>query len=135
MKTYLLLLLCLIKLLSPYMLGIDLGSEFFKVTVIKPGKPFMMMENLLSKTKTENALGLKDDEITYSYDSLAKKAKAPANIFNYFSEYLGRRHNDTFVKEYMKEFFQSYNISAENETETITFNIKYNNKDEQLSIV
>ena len=135
MKTYLLLLLCLIKLLSPYMMGIDLGSEFFKVTVIKPGKPFMMMENLLSKTKTENALGLKDDEITYSYDSLAKKAKAPANIFNYFSEYLGRRHNDSFVKEYMKDFFQSYNISAENETETITFNIKYNNKDEQLSIV
>ena len=117
------------------MMGIDLGSEFFKVTVIKPGKPFMMMENLLSKTKTENALGLKDDEITYSYDSLSKKAKAPSNIFNYFSEYLGRRHNDSFVTEYMKDFFQSYNISAEKDTETITFNYKFNNKDEQLSIV
>ena len=117
------------------MMGIDLGSEFFKVTVIKPGKPFMMMENLLSKTKTENALGLRGNEIIYSYDSLTKKAKTPLNIFNYFSEYLGRRHNDSFVKEYMKDFFQSYNISAENETETITFNFKYNNKDEQLSIV
>ena len=116
-------------------MGIDLGSEFFKVTVIKPGKPFMMMENLLSKTKTENALGLKDNEIIYSYDSLSKKAKAPANIFNYFSEYLGRRHNDSFIKEYMKDFFQSYNISSENGTETISFNFKYNNKDEQLSIV
>ena len=135
MKIYFFILLCLVTFISPYMMGIDLGSEYFKVTVIKPGKPFMMMENLLSKTKTENALGLKDDEITYSYDSLAKKAKAPANIFNYFSEYLGRRHNDSFVTEYMKDFFQSYNISAENETETITFNFKYNNKDEQLSIV
>ena len=117
------------------MMGIDLGSEFFKVTVIKPGKPFMMLENLLSKTKTENAVGLKDDEITYSYDSLAKKAKAPSNIFNYFSEYLGRRHNDSFVTEYMKNFFQSYSISAENDTETITFNYKFNNKDEQISVV
>ena len=116
-------------------MGIDLGSEYFKVTVIKPGKPFMMLENLLSKTKTENAVGLKDDEITYSYDSLAKKAKAPSNIFNYFSEYLGRRHNDSFVKEYMKNFFQSYSISAENDTETITFNYKFNNKDEQISVV
>ena len=35
----------------------------------------------------------------------------------------------------MEDFFQSYNISAENETETITFNFKYNNKDEKLSIV
>ena len=135
MKIYFLILLCLINFISPYMMGIDLGSEFFKVTVIKPGKPFMMMENLLSKTKTENALGLKDDEITYSYDSLSKKAKAPANIFNYFSEYLGRKYDDSFVTEYMKDFFQSYNISAENETETITFNFKFNNKDEQLSIV
>ena len=116
-------------------MGIDLGSEFFKVTVIKPGKPFMMMENLLSKTKTENSLGLNNDEILYSYDSLSKKAKVPSNIFNYFSEYLGRKYNDSFVKEYMEDFFQSYNISAENETETITFNFKYNNKDEKLSIV
>ena len=63
------------------MMGIDLGSEFFKVTVIKPGKPFMMMENLVSKTKTENALGLKGDEITYSYDALSKKAKSPLKFF------------------------------------------------------
>jgi hypoxia up-regulated 1 len=117
------------------MMGIDLGTEYFKVTVIKPGKPFMMLENLLSKTKTELVAGLKEDEITYAYDALAKKAKAPANIFNYFSEFLGRRHNDSFVKEYMEDFFQSYNISADNETETITFNFKFNNKDEQLSVV
>ena len=117
------------------MMGIDLGTEFFKVTVIKPGKPFMMLENLLSKTKTEEVVGLKDDEITYAYDALAKKAKASANIFNYFSEFLGRRHNDSFVKEYMEDFFQSYNISADNETETITFNFKFNNKDEQISVV
>jgi len=135
MKSSLLLILCLIKLISPYMMGIDLGTEFFKVTVIKPGKPFMMLENLLSKTKTELSVGLKDDEITYAYDSLAKKAKAPANIFNYFSEFLGRRHNDSFVKEYMEDFFQAYNITGDNETETITFNFKYNNKDEQLTAV
>ena len=135
MKPYILLILYLIKLTAPYMMGIDLGTEFFKVTVIKPGKPFMMLENLLSKTKTEFAIGLKDDEITYSYDSLAKKAKAPANIFNYFSEFLGRKHNESFVKEYMEEFFQSYNISADNETETITLNFKFNNKDEQLTVV
>ena len=117
------------------MLGIDLGTEFFKVTIIKPGKPFMMLENLISKTKTELSVGLKDNEITYAYDALAKKAKAPSNIFNYFSEYLGREHNDTFVKEYMDDFFQAYNISADNETETITFNFQFNNKDEQISTV
>ena len=117
------------------MMGIDLGSEYFKVTVIKPGKPFMMLENLISKTKTELSVGLKDDEITYAYDALAKKAKSPANIFNYFEEFLGRKHNESFVKEYMEKFYQSYNITADNETETITFNFKYNKEDEQISVV
>ena len=117
------------------MMGIDLGSEYFKVTVIKPGKPFMMLENLISKTKTELSVGLKDDEITYAYDALAKKAKAPANIFNYFAEFLGRKHNESFVKEYMEKFYQSYNITAENDTETITFNFKYDKNDEQISVV
>ena len=130
------LFLCLLfSQVSSYMMGIDLGSEYFKVTVIKPGKPFMMLENLISKTKTELSVGLKDDEITYAYDSLAKKAKAPANIFNYFAEFLGRKHNDSFVKEYMEKFFQSYNITADNETETITFNFKYNKQDEQITVV
>lgn len=117
------------------MMGIDLGSEYFKVTVIKPGKPFMMLENLISKTKTELSVGLKDDEITYAYDALAKKAKSPTNIFNYIEEYLGRKHNESFVKEYMEKFYQSYNITADNETETITFNFKYNKEDEQISVV
>ena len=136
MKSYFLLFLFLsISQTTCYMMGIDLGSEYFKVTVIKPGKPFMMLENLISKTKTELSVGLKDDEITYAYDALAKKVKAPANIFNYFSEYLGRKHDDLFVKEYMEKFYQSYNITADNETETITFNFKYDKNDEQISVV
>ena len=136
MKSYFLLFLFLsISQTTCYMMGVDLGSEYFKVTVIKPGKPFMMLENLISKTKTELSVGLKDDEITYAYDALAKKVKAPANIFNYFSEYLGRKHDDLFVKEYMEKFYQSYNITADNETETITFNFKYDKNDEQISVV
>ena len=137
MKSYFLYIIYLlfISQISSYMMGIDLGSEYFKVTVIKPGKPFMMLENLISKTKTELSVSLKDDEITYAYDALAKKAKAPANVFNYFSEYLGRKYDDSFVKNYMENFFQSYNISADNETDTITFNFRYNNKNEQISVV
>ena len=95
----------------------------------------MMMENLLSKIKTETALGLKDDEISYSYDALSKKAKTPSNVFNYLSEYLGREYNDSFISEYKKEFFQSYNLSVEKDTNAITFQFKYNNKDEKLSLV
>ena len=116
------------------MIGVDLGSEFFKVTIIKPGKPFMMMENLQAKTKTPNVIGLKDNEITYDNEALAKKARIPQNIFTFFSEYLGRTYDNNFVQNYLKDFFVAYNISSNNESNSIEFNLKFNNKDEKLTI-
>lgn len=127
--------LSLLQHITSYMLGIDLSSEFFKVTVIKPGKPFMMMENLLSKTKTEFALGLKEDEITYAYDALSKKAKSPANVFNYLTEFLGQTENSEKIKEYMKDFFVGYDLKSDNETDSISFKLKFNKVDEEVSVV
>ena len=69
-------LITLISNIYSYMIGVDLGSEFFKVTVIKPGKPFMMMENLQAKTKTPNVIGLKDNEITFDNELLQKKEES-----------------------------------------------------------
>ena len=116
------------------MIGVDLGSEFFKVTVIKPGKPFMMMENLQAKTKTPNVIGLKDNEITFDNEALAKKARIPQNIFTFFSEYLGRTYDNNFVQNYLKDFFVAYNITSNNESNSIEFNLKFNNKDEKITI-
>ena len=127
-------LITLISNIYSYMIGVDLGSEFFKVTVIKPGKPFMMMENLQAKTKTPNVIGLKDNEITFDNEALAKKGRIPQNIFNFFSEYLGRTHDNIFVQNYLKDFFVAYNISSNNESQSIEFNLKFNNKDEKLTI-
>ena len=51
---------------NSYLIGVDIGSEFFKICLIKPGKPFSIVENLQSKLKTPTAISLKDDEITFS---------------------------------------------------------------------
>jgi hypoxia up-regulated 1 len=39
-------------------LGIDFGSEFFKASLISPGKTFEIVENETSKRKTNNAVFL-----------------------------------------------------------------------------
>ena len=127
-------ILILIKQIKSFLIGVDLGSEFFKVTVIKPGKPFSMMENLQSKTKTLNAIGLKDNEILYSGDARNKKPRIPKNIFNYFSEFLGKNINDESIKNYMKNFIITYDIDNNKVNDSIHFNIKFNNKDENISI-
>ena len=95
---------------SPYIIGVDIGSEFFKICVIKPGKPFSIVENLQSKLKTPTALSLKDDEITFGADALTKKARFPKNVFTFFTNYLGESYNSTFVNEFLKEFLIGYDI-------------------------
>lgn len=37
-------------------IGIDFGTEFFKVSLISPGKSFVIIENTTTKRKTENAV-------------------------------------------------------------------------------
>ena len=127
-------ILLIIQHINSFLIGVDLGSEFFKVTVIKPGKPFSMMENLQSKTKTLNAIGLKDNEILYSGDARNKKSRLPKNIFNYFSEFLGKNVNDNSIQNYMKNFIITYDIDNNKINDSIHFNIKFNNQDENISI-
>ena len=46
----------LIKEILPALIGIDIGSEFIKVSLKAPGKPFFIIENTTTKRKTENCV-------------------------------------------------------------------------------
>ncbi len=48
----------LTKFINSTVLGIDFGSEFFKASLISPGKTFEIVENETSKRKTNNAVFL-----------------------------------------------------------------------------
>ena len=37
-------------------IGLDFGSEFFKASLISPGKTFVILENMTTKRKTESAV-------------------------------------------------------------------------------
>ena len=47
-------------------LGIDLGSEFFKISLVKPGMPLDIVLNIESKRKTATMVGYKDGEQLFS---------------------------------------------------------------------
>ena len=119
---------------NSYLIGVDIGSEFFKICLIKPGKPFSIVENLQSKLKTPTAISLKDDEITYGAEAIGKKARFPKNIFTFFEDYLGEKYNSTFVNEFLHDFLVSYDIVEDTERNAINFNIQFNKKVETLSV-
>ena len=101
-QLFILIVLSLVLYGNAYMIGVDLGSEYFKICLIKPGKPFTIVENLQSKLKTPTAIALKDDEITYDAEALNKKARFPKNIFTYFEDFLGEKYNSSYVNRIMK---------------------------------
>jgi hypothetical protein len=55
-STALIALLSLIMAVNANVIGFDFGSTFFKITLVKPGSPFSIVENLTSKRKTETMM-------------------------------------------------------------------------------
>ena len=50
------ILIGLISVAKGAVLGIDFGSEFMKISIITPGKPFSIIEDMTSKRKTYSAV-------------------------------------------------------------------------------
>ena len=51
-----LLVLILVTIIKANVIGIDLGTEFFKISIIKPGVKLAIVENPHSKRKTPTAV-------------------------------------------------------------------------------
>ena len=49
------LILCF-TVIQGAVIGIDFGSEYFKISLISPGKSFVIIENTTSKRKTPSAV-------------------------------------------------------------------------------
>ena len=107
-------------------LGIDLGTEFIKISILKPNNPFKMVENIQSKTKTPFALAFKDEERLFGSDAISKKVRLPTQVFVNMHEFLGKKYTSENIKKFIEDFFVSYNIEENKERKTFNFKVLYN---------
>ena len=49
-------LFSIVKMFDTAVIGIDFGTEFYKISLISPGKSFVIIENVTSKRKTPTAV-------------------------------------------------------------------------------
>jgi hypoxia up-regulated 1 len=115
-------------------IGIDLGSEFFKITILQPGKTFTMVENLQSKTKTPFALAFKDDERFFGTDATVKRIKIPNQVFTFMHQYLGKKFNSEKINKFIEEYFVSYEMEEDENRKSYSFKINYNNDNYSFSV-
>lgn len=110
-------------------IGIDLGNQYFKSTLVKPGSPFTIVENIASKRKTPTAVGFTSEQRVYSLDAIMQSSSNPVNTFTYVLKLLGMEYNDANL-EFLRTKLYNLNNLVRDERGYIAFSVDLKSKGE-----
>ncbi|XP_041863802.1 hypoxia up-regulated protein 1 isoform X2 [Melanotaenia boesemani] len=101
---------CLVlAMLPPYtetvaVMSVDLGSEWMKIAIVKPGVPMEIVLNKESRRKTPIAVCLKENERLFGESALGVSVKNPKTVYRHLQSLLGKKHDNLQVELYRKHF-------------------------------
>ena len=84
----------MLALASANLIGFDLGNSFFKITLVSPGNPFSIVENMTSKRKTDSMMTIANDVRLWSSDSANNAGKFPKSTFSNLYTWLGKPYDE-----------------------------------------
>ena len=74
---------------SVAVISIDLGNDFYKIGIVKPGVPMEIVLNSESKRKTPTVVTIKQDERLFGDAALNSGIKKPKMMFSHFLDLIG----------------------------------------------
>ncbi|EDV19444.1 uncharacterized protein TRIADDRAFT_33578, partial [Trichoplax adhaerens] len=101
-------------------MSVDLGSEWIKVAIVKPGVPMEIALNAESKRKSPAAVSIKDGERLFGDSALAVSVKSPKNAYIYVLDILGKKFDNPLVELYKKRF-PFYELEKDEKTGAVRF--------------
>ena len=113
-------------------IAIDFGSEFITTSILLPRKPIKLVENPQG-TKINQYLYMKDNDKIFGQNAKVKAIKSPEAVFHHLQEFLGKSEDSIEVKNYLKNYFQVYDIQKDEKSQLLKFKLNYGNKDYLLS--
>lgn len=87
------------------MIGFDFGSSFFKITLVKPGQPFAIVENTATKRKTETMVTITEDERVFGADSFIEQTKFPKETYSQLHRFIGKEWDQEFIQKMKSQRF------------------------------
>jgi len=85
-------------------IGFDFGSSFFKITLVKPGQPFAIVENTATKRKTESMITIPaDDGRIIGADSFIEQSKHMKTSFHSLHRFIGLKADDPSVPDLLRD--------------------------------
>jgi len=101
-------------------MSIDLGSEWLKIGIVKPGVPMEIALNTESKRKTPFVVSMKGDERLFGDPAMMVAVKQPPKAFIYLSHLIGKKFESPAVELYKKRF-PYYKLLKDEERGTVMF--------------
>ncbi|XP_056592414.1 hypoxia up-regulated protein 1 [Triplophysa dalaica] len=89
---------------SVAVMSVDLGSEWMKLAIVKPGVPMEIILNKESRRKTPVAVCLKENERLFGDGALGVAVKNPKVVYRFLQNLLGKTADNPMVAQYQKNF-------------------------------
>ncbi|XP_023690980.2 hypoxia up-regulated protein 1 [Paramormyrops kingsleyae] len=105
---------------SVAVMSVDLGSEWMKLAIVKPGVPMEIVLNKESRRKTPVAVCLKENERLFGDSALGVSVKNPKLVYRYLQDLLGKKHDNPQVALYKKRF-PEHQLQKDENRETVLF--------------
>ncbi|XP_037543545.1 hypoxia up-regulated protein 1 [Nematolebias whitei] len=120
------LLTCLLLAVLPSHTGgvavmsVDLGSEWMKMAIVKPGVPMEIVLNRESRRKTPAVVCLKDNERLFGDSALGVSVKNPKLVYRHLQSILGKKHNNPQVDQFQR-WFPEHQLQEDPGRGTVSF--------------
>ncbi|EDO35204.1 predicted protein [Nematostella vectensis] len=101
-------------------MSVDLGSQFMKIAIVKPGIPMEIALNKESRRKTPMAVSLRNKERLFSDGALAVSVMHPDKSYIYLHDLLGKKLDNPHVKNYQQRF-PWYKLEEDKTTGNVVF--------------
>ncbi|XP_075460319.1 hypoxia up-regulated protein 1 isoform X2 [Ascaphus truei] len=103
-------------------MSVDMGSEWMKIAIVKPGVPMEIVLNKESRRKTPVAVALKENERLFGDNALGMALKNPKVAFRYFQDLLGKRAENPQIGAYRARF-PEYQVVKDERRGTVLFQL------------
>jgi hypoxia up-regulated 1 len=85
-------------------MAVDLGSEFLKISIVKPGRiPISIVNNEMSKRKSTAAVAFVQGDRLVGEEAAALSVRYPDRVIHRLRDLLGRPYDDPLLKQMMSE--------------------------------
>ncbi|CAL2050756.1 unnamed protein product [Caenorhabditis brenneri] len=85
-------------------MSIDLGSQFIKIGLVKPGVPMDIVLNKESRRKTPNVISFKNDERFFAEAAAAMSSSHPQSSYNFLLSLIARKEGDDAFVSFKKTY-------------------------------